>query len=77
MPKVVKDNINALIMIELARQERSKKWLASKLGMRSSSLYNRMDRNTVDADLAIKIAKILGVDYRIFLKESYTQRVTH
>ena len=75
MPKVIKDNASALLKDYMTSHGIKVSWLAESLGISQQALTNRINREALDADLMIKICKILGLDINIFLSKTYTFRL--
>ena len=53
---------NELILKELDKLKRSKKWLAEEINISRSTLQYKLDNNTVSGDELILIGKILNID---------------
>ena len=56
-------NIGELIKTELRHQERSVSWLARKLCCNRTNVYSIFKRNDIDAELLLRISKILNYDF--------------
>lgn len=70
MMSVVKDNANEILIKYLKEHGIKHTFVAKKMGISSATFGNRLHRRLkFDADFAIAVAKVLGIDPRIFFKK--------
>lgn len=73
MPEVIKRNANDILAELIDERGLKKKFVADKLNMSQASFSALLHGNIkFTADTAIKLGKILNVEYSIFLDESYS-----
>ena len=56
-------HIGRLIKAELDRQGRKAQWFADQLCFERTNVYNIFRRQSIDADLLLRISKILQYDF--------------
>ena len=76
MVEVVKENASEILSSLIKEKGLMKSFIARKLGMKPSDISNRLSgRVKIDADFALKVAKVLEVDPDIFLNSFYSKRI--
>lgn len=66
---VVKDNANKILIKYLEEHGIKQNFVAKKMGISSATFGNRLHgRLKFNADFAIAVSKVLGIDPKIFLK---------
>ena len=71
MNRVVRDDTEEMLEKLIYSKGLKKSFVAHEVGISAQNLRNRLRNKTVDADLAFKLAKALGVNSSIFLSKSY------
>lgn len=71
MEKVIKENASDIFEDLIEQRGLKKSFIAKKIGTSPQNLTNTLHRGSINADLAFKFAKILGVNPRIFFNEAY------
>lgn len=66
---VVEDNANKILIKYLEEHGIKQNFVAKKMGISSATFGKRLHgRLKFDADFAISVSKVLGIDPKIFLK---------
>ena len=73
VPKVVKDDANAILSKLIDEKGIKRTYLAERVGISPASMSALLHgRKKFTADLALQIGKVLDVPYTIFLTKSYS-----
>ncbi len=65
--------IGKLIKDELKTQQKSVVWLSQELGCNRTNIYKIFNRHSIDAELLLRISRVLGKNFF----EPYVTRLPH
>lgn len=65
--------IGKLIREELKSQRKSVVWLSSELGCNRTNIYKIFNRQSIDADLLLRISRLLGKNFFVPYVESFPE----
>lgn len=75
--RVVREDAGRIAEKLIDSQGLKKTFVARKVGTSPQNLYNRLHYESIDADLAFKIAEVLKVNPSIFLSKSYRDNLNN
>lgn len=72
MEKVIKENASDIFEDLIEQRGLKKSFIAKQIETSPQNLTNTLHRGRINANLAFKFSKILGVNPRIFFNDAYT-----